>query len=1252
MLHEQVERTHLKLGTQGSSKSSWGECSCVNQSSSTLGCPLHHESQLRYLAIGSLIIQLQESCIVPSVWAHMPPNFQHSPCVDSTSTSALSKLLCARWLRADFKRHNMFIDRVSIRVFLLPDDIGRSTISREDLGLRKAMSELISNLDKSVAGWEGNGSIDRPATSYATSKSRDGSLLHIFNTLQDPNPKSSLVSDMFSRDAMDALLDSSKGIRGLKTQLFGYQRRSAAVMIQREAQPGKIPDPRFERRIGPTGEVFYLDERAGCLLSEKREYDEARGGILAETMGIGKTLICLALILSTKGHWPRIPPEHSTNLHHVRSKVGKLMEMAAATMAQNQIPWKAYFEDQIHEGQHYKRCIEALQSQIGSYSIPPKVSRARKSSKPVASTNIKLCSATLVIVPANLLAQWKQEISFHVEAGFLSVLIIEDFQTPMPDSSSLLHYDIILMERRRFERESTSEGPFYHKPLAEHMQGDCWNSPSERRSHDKSRSMHGSHGALAGCRCSHTANTHSPLKCLHFLRLIIDEGHNFAASGMNSISAISMQKLRVDRRWIVSGTPANGLLGAEVDLTAKETSLVPTSSMYVRAGQVMEKIPLASVVGEPSPKATSMHGSAGRLPIKASSAFSQETKDLKSLGNIVVNFLALQPWANLKSSPDHVSWDWYVTPARGVGERDLKMLQNVLASLIVRHRLDTVRPEIQLPELYNRVVYLQPCYFDKLSINLFLLKLVSNAVTSERIDRDYMFHLSNKKQLDILISNLRKSCFFWTGFTVEDVHETIQLSRNYIEQKGDELNREDNYLMENAIAAGLQSLNSSLWRALSRVDEIGLCIRGFPAEASESWSLTKMKESSDCVIGATQLGRAVRFIDDRLYMSNPIEGFPQAGMIEMQKAEKEANKQSNIRTKPISAGISPQKIRAKASNYQKSLLPMAINGRSVKTDRPPLSSNEACRNLAKELPQDVIDIVKSPRSTPKPVNTINSFLSPASLSLLRTGLTATVSAKLSYLLDRVIEMHEKEKILIFYEGDHIAYYIAQALEIVGIEHLIYANSLEVVKRNEYIMTFTTTESFRVMLMDLRQAAHGLHVACASRVFFVNPVWQPNIEAQAIKRAHRIGQTRPVFVETLVLENTLEDQMLQRRRAMTTREQQEASKSLLDDSTMSGIIKGAQFIPFHDQELNDESFRFAPLRHPQQIFGRKANLSGVETPDTVPVGLQPAYAAKVSSNASRKRVAFAANANDNDDSASLLESTANSKRRKLGVTFAA
>lgn len=134
-------------------------------------------------------------------------------------------------------------------------------------------------------------------------------------------------------------------------------------------------------------------------------------------------------------------------------------------------------------------------------------------------------------------------------------------------------------------------------------------------------------------------------------------------------------------------------------------------------------------------------------------------------------------------------------------------------------------------------------------------------------------------------------------------------------------------------------------------------------------------------------------------------------------------------------------------------------------------------------------------------------------------------------------------------------------------------------------------------MNVYEAAHGLHIASASRVFFVNPVWQPNVEAQAIKRAHRIGQIRPVYVETLVLRDTLEDQMLRRRKGMTPQEHHKAERSLLDDNTMSTIIQNACFIPLPEDQIHDIEKQVAKLEIPQQLFARVGKGEGdVDDPD--------------------------------------------------------
>lgn len=211
-----------------------------------------------------------------------------------------------------------------------------------------------------------------------------------------------------------------------------------------------------------------------------------------------------------------------------------------------------------------------------------------------------------------------------------------------------------------------------------------------------------------------------------------------------------------------------------------------------------------------------------------------------------------------------------------------------------------------------------------------------------------------------------------------------------------------------------------------------------------------------------------------------------------------------------------------------------------------------------------------------------SMLPPDS-PLAKARIVGTVSRKLTYLINKILEHHKTEKTLIFLEDRDVAWYIAQALEILGVEHLSYSGSLSPERRATHLNVFQNSEKYRVLLMDLNQAAHGLDVSCASRVFFVNPVWRRDIEQQAMKRAHRIGQTKVVYVETLILIGTIEEAMCKRRRAMTAKERDGTKGGLIEDSKMMDIISNLKFLRVEPDDgvgIQQVSMLIAP----QPIFG--------------------------------------------------------------------
>ncbi|MCJ1320791.1 hypothetical protein MMC15_006132 [Xylographa vitiligo] len=1059
----------------------------------------------------------------------------------------LSRLLKVSLIRIFCRRNQTSNKLATIRVYVLPDDRALGILPLTFRKHRKEMKIVMDLVDITEDAWYGKVGSNPVLQGYKPELMDDDSLFYIFNTLESPCPKPAMVTNAAARDVMDGLLEGVPLIPGLKTKLYPYQERSAAMMVQREVSPARMLDPRLEKITNPVGTSFYYDREACTLLSERREYEEAAGGILAETMGYGKTIICLAVILQTKGQWPRIPPQYSLGLHPTRPRVASLMQMTAATIGRTSIPWKPYFEQLSREGDDFQSCVRCLMDNAGCYIIPSTVKKhGRKSDTGLQGSTILLSSATLVIVPANLVNQWLREYHIHFEEKSLSLFVIDDLHKPIPPASDLRDYDIILISKTRFERESSSHDATM-KAMKKRVSCQC---PS------------------GSCQCSnHLLQYHSPLKDLHFLRLIVDEGHAFASTGASNNAGKVLNELHVERKWIISGTPTSGLMGVEVDMAAME-ALEGVSSTNVEAKQ--EAL------------------AARRKEI----AIAQERKDIEKLGNLVVKFLQLKPWANLKQN-DSASWYKYVMTSRA-GTRNITSLKGTLESLVVRHRIKDIEMDRPLPPLFNKVVHLEPSYFDKLSINIFILVLAANAITSERVDRDYMFHRSNRKPLDELVRNLRQSGFYWTGFSAHQISETVRVSAEYMANEDKILSGEDWLLLQSGLNIGSTCLASAAWRSFTEQTEMGIFVKDFPAPASEPWSLCPSSRNGYMIYGTTHLQFAQKYIAEHAYASNPAEGLFEAGVIAKKNTQKVISKNAESEeSSPLRQRIHTGSISGRVVPSSTVFTPYGVHKKSVRI-RTALRLNEGTNSPKTSVSQQSVGHKSAMKSTSMFHSSSPAVLDPDS-PLAKTVLVGTASAKLSYLLDRIALLHLDEKIIVFYEGDHIAWYIAQALELIHVQHLIYAKGISVALRASYLEWFNNTETYRVLLMDLPQAAHGLNVASASRIFFVNPVWSPSIEAQAIKRAHRIGQSRPVFVETLVLKNTFEEKLLDRRRIMTTDEHQHAAKSLLDDTPMNDVIKNLSFIPLSSLEIQDEEAQMAKLHIPQALFGRSTNALSDDVP---------------------------------------------------------
>ncbi|KAL6873119.1 P-loop containing nucleoside triphosphate hydrolase protein [Trichoderma novae-zelandiae] len=1016
---------------------------------------------------------------------YLDPNVQES-LLSSSKLLPLSRLFHARWCKLEFCVSTLGDQLGVVRVYLLPDDVLRRSVDRSDSNLQKARIQVLRSLDYSPCAWKAVKKPDEtvcpvPGDASSANNDKDVSLLQLFNTIPSPCPDTSAIVEPYAQDAMHNLMEST--VPGLKTELYLYQRRSAALMLQKEAQPGQNLDPRLLHLKDTHGSSWYMDPATGTVLLEPRYYDAVSGGILAEEMGSGKTVICLALMLATM-HLPTSPPDfYKAGEPPTRRRIASLADMAASCATRHAVPWKSHFEAwRNHYGYEFSHCNDALSRNPGHYFLPapePRRGSRYKTTCHVPPKKVYLSQASVVIVPNNLVAQWKQEIQKHTEG--LKVLVLGK-QTETPSREEILTYDILLFSQTRFEMLQKQFGG---------MEASVFSS-------------------------------------IHFKRCIVDEGHKLGNSRMSNRSnlLIGLDLMHFSSRWIVTGTPSHGLYGVE------KSNAAATLSHAHNGHQT------------PSPD---------HAPLNQANESSTdlEKKDLERIGAITALYLKARPWANtiVESGDTLADWTTYLMLPRhnpkSQGRWDC--LESTLNSLIIRHRISEIGT--LLPSVNEKIVVLDGSYQDQLSLNLFSMMIVFNSVQSQREDIDYFFHQKQRRALLQIVQNLKQASFFGASFfTADEIAKSVETAEKFLAERKIPISPEDESMLKQAIEFGNLAMRNKLRNLTNQFHEMAVSVTGFPGNAGESWSLDGASSENDICTSTSMLLSLQKLIYNAAGSEEKLNSLLNGELIYEGALE---------RSQLLSAAAPEKDSKSK----EKPSETLAGNTK-LGDDSPKKARSHGVNGIE-----------------PKTI-AAESFAGP----LEQTKITATVSAKLSYLIDNLVKYQQEEKIIVFYENENVAWYLASMLDVLQIQHLIYAKSLKTERRAQYVNTFNHNERFRVLLMDISQAAFGLDMREASRIYFINPVLNPQVEAQAIGRVRRISQKKPVCVETLVLRNSLDEIILERKKDMTQAEHRQV-KSILDVRSIFNWIKNAKITPMEETSNDNYKSQMATLHNAQAVFGR-------------------------------------------------------------------
>ncbi|KAG0046421.1 hypothetical protein BGZ83_008416 [Gryganskiella cystojenkinii] len=866
----------------------------------------------------------------------------------------------------------------------------------------------------------------------------------------------------------------------------------------RENSRSYLHDPSITPLLDMNQERYFLDLRSkgtgGGVLGVYRQmttqWDDIRGGILCEEMGSGKTIICLSLILHTKDHFSK-PLSIDAPIHCLFEKDEYIKNNLSRSSfpARRGVP--TLYEQALVATRIAGRPYARKKDQLGIYSLAllddmhvyyfpvdnrtsstttalPRRRRTNKNEK----AKVYLSKSTLVIVPPNLMDQWTSEIYKHTisEENALNFLVID--AQPIPDPLELMKYDLVLIAQNRFSAESMRK-----KVGKELACDDCQDKYLPR--------------------CDHLSWTESPLRRVHWLRLIVDEGHSMASEKADF--AILARDLRVNCRWICTGTPTPNL----AQLEATEWANVTTQDSDRLYGMLTSFLQIGPFDNDFKTVMTGVVEHA-----KLSSLSSESEVDSPS-----------------GSSSSTSSVPWTLAALSSVAR-----LRSLLDKIMIRNRHEVIEREVALPQLYERVVHLDLNLFQVITLNAQIALIQANAVLSQRQDEDYFFHERNTRPLAQVIQNLNACCFWYPGGDefrgyLEEALKNVteEQQRQQRPDVKEPYSEQDLWLLQEVKLHLQLALDNTAWLKVQHKKEIAYYCRNIPVDLQKH-----------VLVPEHELG----FSDGVCLSSGP----------HLEEVRKLVASQLN--SDSIDGGQLPQ-----AQLRPQPQPPIQVNG----TEIPP-GDNGAFANYMKErLSSAVIE--------------------------------SSTSSKLNYIVSQILQFEGREKCIVFCQSDNAIYYVREYLHLAKIRCLEYHSKMRLSDRSSVITTFMSSENVVALIMDVKSAAYGINLPCASRVYFVSPVWEAAKKRQAIKRAHRIGQLRPVYVETLVIRNSFEQMILDRSNEKDVeprREQQFQQQSQKD--TVSQKIKKSQNVEA-DSEMRRRFQELAFYPMPPRSSQNTTNVDG-------------------------------------------------------------
>ncbi|KAI0636454.1 SNF2 family N-terminal domain-containing protein [Trametes polyzona] len=1031
---------------------------------------------------------------------------------ESGGIDNISFLVRHRFIAATY-RVDGTATRLFVRVYVIPWDLagsrGELRVRDDDVVSKgcKYLKQLFLRIRTDALLWDGDAA-STSSPSYFVSQGPDNrSLLDIYNNLPSPSA------------------EPIKGrIYGLRTKLYQYQRRSVATMMERETNPGTIEHPLYVPMQGMDGRVFYMQPATMEILSELPRVSAVRGGILCEELGTGKTIMILSLILATLNQLPA--PEEGiheerpvlTPLSFRRFQTAEALSARAKISGRKKPKW-------TDDDDSFPSLTEII---LHKCRVDPDHIPWRDAEEQERLEQLRMWKPLMANVPFYFHSPDPPEAPYGRRA--------RQQDTAGPKVMYLTTATLVVVPdnlRRQWANEILKHCTDFLRVLLVDDRRELPDAPALATNYDivlmsqsrfSQESKKNNMKSLHSLKCSRRPDV-SPLLQIRWKRLVVDEGHNTAEKRTEYV--IFSKSLSVERRWIVTGTPTTNLLGLSFGAGGELQYPDDDDEMLVEPQRIWN---------------------------------ADDREDLRKLGNMLTHFLLMMPFASTSEPKAFASL--VASPLfapSGPYPGDIDVLVQVMSSVMVRHRIEDVESEVQLALLDHKTVLLEMDPFAVKTYNLIQATIAVNIVDSERQHQDYLFHPRNAAHLQELVSNI-SHVMFWhvVDSGLDERLSNAEIALQNLEARNG--TPEDFALIKQAIYHVRLAKDDPVWLALQHHYHVFREVHKIPPSIYDAWCC----------------------FPEYARKASPVALLSPAALMEMR---------SSVTVRPLS---SVHKICEYGQAYlekeqaYREYLRLQDRKKKSSRDRAPADPDKrtqsldvAARQKAKEKKEEMKremeaalarlnaafsgegDDLPGTAGGPSQRTVQSAMLSLSPIAGIRVG--NSKSTKLDYILHDVLTYGMEDKFLIFSESAATLSFIAEAFDLCGVKYLSFSGQHNREERQSMITTFETSELYRVLLLELKHGARGLNLVSASRVIFCEPVWKADVESQAIKRVHRIGQTRNVVhVTTLAIKSTFEEVMVARSRALRENKQ-EFAKAATDDRTVRDFIEHPAFLPVPSSE---------------------------------------------------------------------------------------